>query len=649
MTPHNTSTSAIALSQNVRPFDVLFCAALQEADTHTLDAKVQFLTNLTDGIERLEDKAENEANLFNWLSIFAGIGSTAVIISAATLNPIAALLSVTVSVGSSITTIGGSIFKRTKEVLVMDELKRYRLALERKSKGESAFPLWAILWDLVGVEGFLDSLSVGSKGVLQGEKLIKKGGELPLTAAINRLADRFGMEGEQLAQAVKGIKVGRNVDPAILSKLRSSNTFSTGIKDRNRTSETTPAIPMLSGLSETDNQPNFYQNALALRDSLVNKAEDQSLPGCVILAAPGAGKTTFLGSVWLKLRESLEEDLSTLAVVVKRADVESFKKIASNVICSKTSSKRAAIEIIKFINEGMTHDGKVKRLFLDDYLTSQKYLAAATKKTYIDLETYAIFESQKEAKEQGSFDAILLSDALETSLNEAWLVGREYNLCLWVSSHSSNVEDLPFVGSSDARSVGDFILLARDDKRDFINNALNNNYLLSDSPKRAQLKGMLDGLSVTTGEPLLLSNFNNWTLGIVSKSIREEYDNLLHSAQQTTIQSTQKTVIQSNGNDTVLQGEDAVSSDDSLELHKDLEARRLGISIEAYKVLNKLREFESKTTIRELCRKRPLGRDSSTAEAINYYLVDLINAGLAIKDMESDKEMYQAVTLSPEE
>ncbi len=47
--------------------------------------------------------------------------------------------------------------------------------------------------------------------------------------------------------------------------------------------------------------------------------------------------------------------------------------------------------------------------------------------------------------------------------------------------------------------------------------------MIGDAGKRASLKFELDNQAVVGDEPLMLANYNNWTLGIVPAAIDEEY------------------------------------------------------------------------------------------------------------------------------
>ncbi|MCW5318470.1 hypothetical protein GTQ43_33580 [Nostoc sp. KVJ3] len=254
----------------------------------------------------------------------------------------------------------------------------------------------------------------------------------------------------------------------------------------------------------------------------------------MIIASPGAGKTTFLGTAWGRLRTKYGDKFQSLAVVVKQSDVAFFKRFATHAIAVKDSPVAAALAIIKFIDCGMK-GGKITRVFLDDFLTMNLLFENALKNVWIDPGSYAISDK----KELG---LVSLAGHLQATLNEAWLVGREYNLSLWVSSHSPNLDALPFCGSRDSRSVGDIIFLAKNNKREFIELALSNAHLISNGAKRSELKILLDGLDSGT-EPLILSNNNNWVLGVVPNSIYAEYQTYREQCLEA-VDATQNSVVE---------------------------------------------------------------------------------------------------------
>ncbi|MBW4603934.1 MAG: hypothetical protein KME29_31310 [Calothrix sp. FI2-JRJ7] len=264
----------------------------------------------------------------------------------------------------------------------------------------------------------------------------------------------------------------------------------------------------------------FRGKGLEINQALVNDADKSKLGGCVILAAPGAGKTTFLGVAWGKLKQTYADKFKSLAVVVKKTDVKAFSAVADKVISVKDSPLQAAIEILKFISASMHNHGQVRRLFLDDYLTMNKILQVSLSGIFINPQTFEYFTDRKEDPE-----AVPAVKLLEASLNEIWLVGREYDSAVWVSSHSSNIDTLPFVGSRDSRGVGQLIYLSTTDKREFLYNALTNNNLLADNKKRETLLNQLESLGNIGDERLVLANHDNWTLGVVPQTLHTEYQN----------------------------------------------------------------------------------------------------------------------------
>jgi hypothetical protein len=271
----------------------------------------------------------------------------------------------------------------------------------------------------------------------------------------------------------------------------------------------------------SEDKETLRSKALNIRDALVSEADKSKLGGCVILAAPGAGKTTFLGSAWGRLKATYGSSFKAMAVVVKRSDVEAFKAATNdNAFCVKSNPRLVAIEILKFINDSMAKHGQVRRLFLDDFITMWTIFKTSLSGVYVNPETFQTYSDKRE-----DIDAQPLLQTLDSALNEMWLVGREFDSALWVSSHSGNVDALPFVGSRESRSVGQLIYLGTSDKREFIEQTLNNPNLIADNTKRQQLKTTLDSLKDLGREPLVLANYDNWTLGIVPQLLRAEYEN----------------------------------------------------------------------------------------------------------------------------
>lgn len=494
------------------PLKALFFAHLEEQDSDTLQSKIKVIQQFIRELEELECNSENQSNFLHWASIASGFSGCLALTGVTLLNPLLGLVVASSAVSSAAVVISGSYLRNQKVSEAMGKLKRYRLAINSSTPKN-----WAILWQVAGSELFLDSLWDASKGNINHKgQLVRNDGKDSLTVATDYSAERMGISrNELLAQGrilLSGNQPNIHTQPTLL---QSNN------------------VPEVATPTALDYIPlekqNHHQVALDVLDALVLPANDKSLGGCVIIASPGAGKTTFLGTAWGRLRAKYGDKFQSLAVVVKQTDVAFFKRFATHAIAVKDSPVAAALAIIKFIDAGMKA-GKITRIFLDDFLTMNLLLDNGLKNILVDPVSYVISD-----KKELGFES--LAGRLNATLNEAWLVGREYNLCLWVSSHSPNLDALPFCGSRDSRSVGDIVFLAKNSKREFIELALSNAHLISNGAKRSELKALLDGLDSGI-EPLILANNNNWVLGVVPNCIHAEYQQYREQCLQVVEQKT---------------------------------------------------------------------------------------------------------------
>lgn len=494
------------------PLKALFFAHIEEQNSDTLQSKIKIIQQFTRELEELECNSENQSNFLHWASIASGFSGCLALTGATLLNPILGLIVASSAASSAAFVISGSYLRNQKVSSVVRKVKRYRLAIN------SSEPInWATLWQVVGTELFLESLWDASKGNINHKgQLVRNDGKNALAVASDYSAERMGISRNELvAQAQTVISLNQTSIHTQPTLLQSTNV---------------PQSAMSTVVNYASSEiQNHHQIALNILDALVLPANEKSLGGCVIIASPGAGKTTFLGTAWGRLRTKYGDMFQSLAVVVKQSDVAFFKRFATNAIGVKDNPIAAALSIIKFIDSGMKR-GKITRVFLDDFLTMNLLLDNALKNVWVDPGSYVISDK----KELG---LVPLAGHLHAILNEAWLVGREYNLSLWVSSHSPNLDALPFCGSRDSRSVGDIIFLAKNSKREFIELALSNANLISNGAKRSELKTLLDGLDSGT-EPLILGNNNNWVLGVVPNCIHAEYQQYREQCLQVVEQKT---------------------------------------------------------------------------------------------------------------
>ncbi|BAY27552.1 hypothetical protein NIES2100_73770 [Calothrix sp. NIES-2100] len=490
------------------PFRSLFLEFLESCDSNDIPSKTKAIQDFVRDLEELESNSENEHTFLHWSSIFSVFSAAGVISGITVLNPFLGLAAATSAAASAIGVVSLAIAQHHERQPILERLRKYRIALN----SDQAIN-WACLWEFARTDIFLGSLYAASAGHLEDNRtLIRNDGKNPMAAALDSCCQYYGLTRDELIDAIRKLKSGVSVKCPTVPKAL----------------EQVSAITVLQADAPTVLQPsgedlNPLQNALDILEGLVKDADKSKLGGCVILAAPGAGKTTFLGTAWGRLKKIYGTKFKSLSIVVKSSDLQAFQACSDKALCIHDSVIDAAIAVIKFISQGKKTDGYVKRLFIDDFLTANQYFQMSLKGKFINPRTLQIYFDKKTAIELEDNEAVPMIDCFYSSLNEAWLVGREYNLCLWVSSHSSNVDALPFVGSRESRSVGDLIFLAKNDKREFIEQAMNNPNLIGDNQKRQQLKQVFTTQVASDNEPWVLANFNNWRLGIVPKDIYEEY------------------------------------------------------------------------------------------------------------------------------
>lgn len=574
------------------PLKALFFAHIEEQDSDSLQSKIKVIQQFIRELEELECNCENQSNFLHWASIASGFSGCLALTGATILNPLLGLLVASSAVSSAAVVIGGSYLRHQNVSEILKKLKRYRLALNSSTPKN-----WAILWHLSGSELFLDSLWDASKGNINHKgQLVRNDGKNALAVATDYASERMGISrNDLLAQAQ--LLIANN--PANI------HTQPTLIQSNNN-----PVNAIAPALTN-----NYHQTALNILDALVLPANDKVLPGCAIIAAPGAGKTTFLGTAWGRLKVKYGDKFQSLAVVVKKSDIPFFKKFATTAIGVKDNPVFAALAIIKFIDSGV-NEGRITRVFLDDFLTMNLMFDNALKNLWIDPDTYAVFDK----KELG---LIPLAGHLQATLNEAWLVGRQYNLCLWVSSHSPNLDALPFCGSSGSRSVGDLIFLAKNSKREFIELALSNAFLISSGKKRSELKALLDGMDSGT-EPLILANNNNWVLGIVPNSIHAEYETYRGQYLQA---GEQKILIQQNDQKQQLER--------LFELPSSERVRTLNLSLTASTILEIIKTGNPPVKFDAIRKSRKWGNETPITATVKDGISELISLELIDGDNEN--------------
>lgn len=579
------------------PFKSLFLTHLEQQDCDSLQSKIKIIQQFTRELEELECNTENQSTFLHWASIASGFSAGATLPASIILAPLLGAFVAGLAATSAAVVIGGSFLRHRNITPITEKLKRYRIALNSSTPKD-----WATLWELAGSELFLDSLWDASKGSLNHKgQLTRNDKKNSLAAATDYVAQQKGISRDELISQAQLISSGNQTIHTQPTLIQSSNAFPIAIA---------PTASL-----------NHHQTALNILYSLVLQANEKTLGGCVIIASPGAGKTTFLGTAWGRLRTKYGDKFQSLAVVVKQSDIAFFKKFATHAIGVKENPINAALSIIKFIDSGM-RGGKITRVFLDDFLTMNKILDNALKNVWVDPGSYLVSDK----KELGF---VSLAGHLEAILNEAWLVGREYNLCLWVSSHSPNLDSLPFCGSRDSRSVGDIIFLAKNNKREFIELALSNAHLISNGAKRSELKTLLDGLD-SGDEPLILANNNNWVLGVVPNSIYAEYQSYREQvvdAPRSSIKIEQITSVQ--------QDEQKQELERLLELPSAEPVKTLNLTMVASTILEIVKNGNPPVQFEAIRKSRKWGEEKPIAVTIKEGISELISLELIDGDNEN--------------
>ena len=271
------------------------------------------------------------------------------------------------------------------------------------------------------------------------------------------------------------------------------------------------------------------EHYLAVGDGALTKTTKLT-QSTIILATPGAGKTTFLGVTFGRMKRKHGDNFKLSVIVMKPKDVAKFSSFTDNVACMKTDPSRCIKLIQEFYDSMTAHQSLesnpiVSRLFLDDFLTMWTFIDKVLKGRTLDM----------------AGETVKLSDGVIAICNDAFFTGRESNDAIMVSSHSPNIEDLPFVNSKSGRVSGSLIFLARQDALnengnfEIIQQNITSQHLISCEEKRAELKAIAPGLidlSIYTGQPIILTSHGQtggWEMGLVRSDIRDEYEELSSS------------------------------------------------------------------------------------------------------------------------
>jgi hypothetical protein len=134
----------------------------------------------------------------------------------------------------------------------------------------------------------------------------------------------------------------------------------------------------------------------------------------------------------------------------------------------------------------------------------------------------------------GSITEIELSDAFSNAMSDIAFNGREGGIKLLIGTQASNVTDLPFLGSAQARESVILCYQARqnpDNKANgfgVIDGVLKNANVIGDAKTRQDLTAQYPNVksaSISTNQPVILSSVTDdgmWALGLVPNLTKED-------------------------------------------------------------------------------------------------------------------------------
>jgi hypothetical protein len=288
----NLTKNSLELSNYKSPFEILFKDNLAYADIDSLELKQKFLSDLFRDIETKENDAENSKGSLTWMSITCAITGAATLISAPILPvalPFLPMLFNAVLAGSTAAVIGGCLTKTKTEEVVIDKLKRYRIAFKSKSLLH-----WSCLWQITGNETFVDALYVASTGQIFEDKLLRKTDSWD--AAVDYCAGMLRVLPMDLIGMINSVKSGNVSQQTLLQP-----SIEPAIQSQATVLQTTGSQATL--LQTTDSiEPAIHSQQNQDKYQWVNQV--LKMPFRVLTGDAGSGKSTLERFMISKLKEA---------------------------------------------------------------------------------------------------------------------------------------------------------------------------------------------------------------------------------------------------------------------------------------------------------------------------------------------------------
>jgi hypothetical protein len=307
-----------------------------------------------------------------------------------------------------------------------------------------------------------------------------------------------------------------------------------------RGSDSTPTEPQsnIQPQEPTQKPPLSLETFQAIGNQAIDDLAYTS-QSIIFLGTPGAGKTTSLGVMLGRLRSNHGDRLKLYAIAMKndsfggatvgQLNVDSDACWAILLVVVTELRLRATLP--KSGREAYCQANPIK-LILDDYVSQQRQYDTVLKDKKVEY-----------PEASGAVNIVRFGDAVDAVLSEIVFNGRELGVSCVVSTHSSNIDDLPFLSSKSGRASVILMiqamknLLKRQGTYEIVSQSINNCQLIAAEEDRRRLKEIFPvakELSLHNQQPLLLtsnSDAGEYTLGIVPNLVAEyeEYERMYSS------------------------------------------------------------------------------------------------------------------------
>ncbi|MBD0263592.1 MAG: hypothetical protein ICV78_12970 [Tolypothrix sp. Co-bin9] len=251
----------------------------------------------------------------------------------------------------------------------------------------------------------------------------------------------------------------------------------------------------------------------------------------IFLGVPGSGKSVSMRVLIGRMRKLHGEKLELYAIGSKGGD--SFAGIKT--ISYSGNLEEAYNTLIKVYAE--------HRHRQDNLPANQRQKIGHVRPICLIFDDYKNFCDRMKTAEgkikvsfPGSTTEIELSDAFSNAMSDIAFNGREGGIKLIIGTQASNVTDLPFLGSAQARESVILCYQARqnpDNKANgfgVIDGVLKNANVIGDAKTRQDLTAQYPNVktaSISTNQPVILSSVTDdgmWALGLVPNLTKEDYE-----------------------------------------------------------------------------------------------------------------------------